>query len=511
MAKRASELFEARGFFDPRDSREGRWTSASEPKSIVLTKDYADSGAHQGYSVFIIKKVISSSFEGRMLEAIHLGSSDSYYSWYIKDKLKNDQPIWLHLCSLASAQMCHVRADAHTILKYKPEVIHVDLWRSVTNAEARLLKWVNTAGLPARKELPRPPLEKPPGDFGDGEPEEEAQEEDGDGEGPPLPPPAEPPPKLGNDPVRDLRDGSEDPDDGDGQPPRKVLLRGAPEARGGAHDDTLARDVAELEAAAAPRAGSEDLQRRLAEIKSKYVGKDAKRKADEAARGSSHGPAPKKQRLGEVLTRRVAERTEASSVPKRHAADNDEGLTIKRLKKALRPGPDESDESGEDVGGPGSGKLQQVDILRVWRRTPGRLAEQTLEKMARLLGTLAASDETEAAYKPIVQAYVHQVLFTNHPKNQIGIRNAREAETMALIADTLIRGEADAALDVVMQRLKALERSVSDGNWSVARWMELIPTGETQLSSREEARTALRNEEAERRHKAGPKAGSAKD
>ena len=122
--------------------------------------------------------------------------------------------------------------------------------------------------------------------------------------------------------------------------------------------------------------------------------------------------------------------------------------------------------------------------------------------MARLLGTLAASGPNDAALQPIVQAYLHQILFKEHPKQKIGLRNSREIETLGLIADTLLRGEQAAGLDVVMQRLKALERSLIDENWTVARWYELIPTGDAQLTSRAEATAAAKLEESERKLKA---------
>eukprot|EP00973_Karenia_brevis_P073877 10270897-Karenia_brevis.AAC.1 len=80
----------------------------------------------------------------------------------------------------------------------------------------------------------------------------------------------------------------------------------------------------------------------------------------------------------------------------------------------------------------------------------------------------------------------------------MGLRNSREALTLSAIIDALLRGNPAGALDIVAQRLKALERSIVDGNWQTARWMELIPTGEAQLSMQEETLKAQRLEKAER-------------
>eukprot|EP00973_Karenia_brevis_P011721 1585919-Karenia_brevis.AAC.1 len=60
----------------------------------------------------------------------------------------------------------------------------------------------------------------------------------------------------------------------------------------------------------------------------------------------------------------------------------------------------------------------------------------------------------------------------------MGLRNSREAITLASCMDALLRGNQAGALDILAQRLKALERSIVDQNWNVARWMELIPTGD---------------------------------
>ena len=62
-------------------------------------------------------------------------------------------------------------------------------------------------------------------------------------------------------------------------------------------------------------------------------------------------------------------------------------------------------------------------------------------------------------------------------------------------------------LDMVAQRIKAIERSLVDGSWNQARWMELIPTGDALLASRVEAKAAHRAEAEERRRAAPPTRG----
>ena len=99
---------------------------------------------------------------------------------------------------------------------------------------------------------------------------------------------------------------------------------------------------------------------------------------------------------------------------------------------------------------------------------------------------------------PVVVAYLHAVLFTSHPRDKMGLRNSREFQTLAAIADHLIQGHLGAVMDIIMQRWIALEKSVNDQNWNLAKWHELISTGEMPLTSREEDLAAVRVEKWER-------------
>ena len=89
-------------------------------------------------------------------------------------------------------------------------------------------------------------------------------------------------------------------------------------------------------------------------------------------------------------------------------------------------------------------------------------------------------------------------MFATLGPDKMGLRNSREALTLAASMDALLRGNTSGAMDVLAQRLKALERSIVDSNWQEARWMELIPTGDAQLSSQEETQRAQKLEKADR-------------
>ena len=80
----------------------------------------------------------------------------------------------------------------------------------------------------------------------------------------------------------------------------------------------------------------------------------------------------------------------------------------------------------------------------------------------------------------------------------MGLRNSREALTLAMAINAILRGSPAAALDILTQRLKALEKSILDSSGNVARWMELLPTSEAHLSSQEETIKAQKLEQAEK-------------
>jgi len=57
----------------------------------------------------------------------------------------------------------------------------------------------------------------------------------------------------------------------------------------------------------------------------------------------------------------------------------------------------------------------------------------------------------------------------------LGIRNEREMRTLAEGIDALLAGDLGRAGDILMQRFRACEVNVLDGDWSLAKHLELIP------------------------------------
>ena len=74
----------------------------------------------------------------------------------------------------------------------------------------------------------------------------------------------------------------------------------------------------------------------------------------------------------------------------------------------------------------------------------------------------------------------------------MGLRNYREILTLVRCLDHLCRGDLAKLGDVLMQRVKALERSIEDGHWRVACQLELLPASNATLATMDETTEAVR-------------------
>ena len=81
-----------------------------------------------------------------------------------------------------------------------------------------------------------------------------------------------------------------------------------------------------------------------------------------------------------------------------------------------------------------------------------------------------------------------------HPQSEMGVRNTRDMRTTGECLDVLIQGNLPALGDILMQRLKALEQAVKDGNWNTAAHLEVVPSLDVGLTSQRELRSAVQGQ-----------------
>ena len=141
--------------------------------------------------------------------------------------------------------------------------------------------------------------------------------------------------------------------------------------------------------------------------------------------------------------------------------------------------------------------LRSQSSLEEWsRRHPGRLLrsglKETIPYMSARTGGIDPDEDHWSRVKML--AYTNQVLLIQFPQEKIGIRNAREVQTLARSLDLLLTGNLGVLGDMLMQRLKALEASFADGSWVVARNQELLPDAQASLTSQSERSKAAKEE-----------------
>lgn len=138
------------------------------------------------------------------------------------------------------------------------------------------------------------------------------------------------------------------------------------------------------------------------------------------------------------------------------------------------------------------------ELWRIAQKKPGRLAQLSLDEMTRYLAGRNEMGGRESYWRgEKVLAYLNQVILSHHPASQVGIRNLRELTTLAMAVDYILEGDYVRSLDLLIQRFKAVEASLGESGWHMAKHLELIPPSTAALTTLDEkdmaAKAELRN------------------
>ena len=101
-------------------------------------------------------------------------------------------------------------------------------------------------------------------------------------------------------------------------------------------------------------------------------------------------------------------------------------------------------------------------------------------------------DEEGSQLAANVVQYITSVWNGARPTTEMGVRNAKEMRTVGECLDALLRGDLATVGDMLMQRLKAIERAHKDGNWQTAAHLELCGDLDVGLATQEELQEAVR-------------------
>ena len=76
----------------------------------------------------------------------------------------------------------------------------------------------------------------------------------------------------------------------------------------------------------------------------------------------------------------------------------------------------------------------------------------------------AGGDGNNDELASVVLQYLNGVFHGAHPQSSLSLRNSRELRTIAKCIDALLAGGLPHLVDLLMQRLKAVQTAVVEGN-----------------------------------------------
>lgn len=100
----------------------------------------------------------------------------------------------------------------------------------------------------------------------------------------------------------------------------------------------------------------------------------------------------------------------------------------------------------------------------------------------------------------MARAYLSQIFLNKHGEASVGLRNLRELRTLTTMVDLIAQNDGLRALDIALQRVKAIELFITQGHWNQASLIELIlPEGEQRAWFRQELKAVQQEYKAEQR------------
>ena len=112
-----------------------------------------------------------------------------------------------------------------------------------------------------------------------------------------------------------------------------------------------------------------------------------------------------------------------------------------------------------------------------------------LKEIEKFLGSRGgAAGEDSARFV----SYLTSIFHGHYSPEKVGVRTSREMRTLAEALDGLTRGDLPFVADLLTQRFKACELSITDGGWEMGQNLELLPEQMVGLAGVEEQRKAAK-------------------
>eukprot|EP00438_Fugacium_kawagutii_P032213 Skav231673 [mRNA] locus=scaffold597:177506:179203:+ [translate_table: standard] len=165
---------------------------------------------------------------------------------------------------------------------------------------------------------------------------------------------------------------------------------------------------------------------------------------------------------------------------------------------------DSEDDSEQSFQKAPRSRSHHLKLVRYAKRHPGRLAARLLRKMESATGFGGAEIKSRTATGKL-QAVAHMyylAIMSPAMRSMWTQRTQRELKVSATLLDLTVLGKIKEVQDILAQRIKALERSVADGNqWKRAKFLELVEQDDVALVDQGEEDMMLKEAEREEKMK----------
>ena len=132
-------------------------------------------------------------------------------------------------------------------------------------------------------------------------------------------------------------------------------------------------------------------------------------------------------------------------------------------------------------------------VRKIARSCPGLLSRQVLKEAKSSLAFGVGESANELAVSPVMLKYFRQVLLTSNLTKSM----QKESLTLCTALDLILEGRILRSMDVLVQRLKAIEMVSRGASWDLAERIEIIKE-RSSLFSQAEASSALAEAKRER-------------
>ena len=146
-------------------------------------------------------------------------------------------------------------------------------------------------------------------------------------------------------------------------------------------------------------------------------------------------------------------------------------------------------------------------LRRMHQKDPGKLASISLQRLQELVvraqgrGTATSTSENLPA---VAMGYLSQVFLVQNPPSTVAVRTVKEMRTVATVIDHLCSNDPLRALDILVQRLKALELAHRQQSWAQAAQLELVLDEDMTAVFRPELKAAQSEVKEEWKMQRGP-------